>query len=92
MSKSIKVRVRLDMPEGFVGFFDDVRVFPNGKEFVIREKKHSLTGETISAESQFSSKWMEKMDAANLSKPGPEVDRDVAPASTEAVKKKKKSS
>lgn len=56
----MQVRVKETLVENFYGFYGIKRRYP-GDEFtlVARKDRH---GKTVSVESQFSSKWMEKVD------------------------------
>ena len=60
----MRVRVKETQVESFYGFYGQERRYP-GDEFDLVAKKDK-NGKTISAESQFSSRWMEKVN-----KPGP---------------------
>ena len=61
------VRVKPTQAEGFYGFYGIERRYP-GDEFTLVAKKDK-DGKTISAESQFSDRWMEKVNVPK--KPGP---------------------
>ncbi len=60
----MRVRVKETQVESFYGFYGQERRYP-GDVFDLVAKK-DRNGETVTAESQFSKKWMEKVN-----KPGP---------------------
>lgn len=64
------VRVKETQVESFYGFYGLKRRYP-GEEFKLEAKKDQ-NGKTITAESQFSDKWMEKVN-----KPGPKPKQPV---------------
>jgi hypothetical protein len=60
----MRVRVKETLVENFYGFYGDERRYP-GDKFDLVERK-TKDGEVVSVESQFSERWMEKVN-----KPGP---------------------
>ena len=60
----MQVRVKETLVENFYGFYGLKRRYP-GDKFELVAKKDSK-GKTVTAEQQFSDKWMEKVN-----KPGP---------------------
>lgn len=71
----MRVRVKETQVEGFYGFYGQERRYPGDKfELVARKTKN---GETVSVESQFSDKWMEKVN-----KPGPKPKDKIDPPLT----------
>jgi len=54
------VRVKESLVENFYGFYGVKRRYP-GDEFELVERKNAK-GKAVSTESQFSDKWMEKME------------------------------
>jgi hypothetical protein len=66
------VRVKETQVESFYGYYARTRLYP-GDEFELVARK-TASGETITAESQFSKIWMEKVN-----KPGPKPKAPVIP-------------
>jgi hypothetical protein len=62
------VRVKDTLVENFYGFYGQERRYP-GDEFMLKAVKDDKGKIIHSAESQFSSKWMEKVSVPR--KPGP---------------------
>lgn len=60
----MQVRVKETQVEGFYGFYGQERRYPGDKFELVATKTQG--GEAVTAESQFSAKWMEKVN-----KPGP---------------------
>ncbi len=66
------VRVKETQVESFYGFYGLQRRYP-GDEFELVARKDSK-GNTLSAESQFSKKWMEKVNVPKKPGPKPKVE------------------
>ena len=60
----MQVRVKETLVENFFGFYGTKRYYPGDKFTLVARKGRG--GKTVTAEQQFSDKWMEKVN-----KPGP---------------------
>ena len=58
--------------EGCSGFYGN-QLRTEGKEFDLVERVHSVSGKTITADMQFSEKWMEKLEEPKKRGPKPKV-------------------
>jgi hypothetical protein len=68
----MRVRVKETQVESFYGFYGQERRYP-GDEFELIATK-TKDGKTVSAESQFSDRWMEKVNVPKKPGPKPKVE------------------